>query len=107
MLLPRLDRNNLVAIHLQHRARRALPSLRVVQGGHAALQGEKTRAQGRRVRFPFQRRRRCRVQRRRVVAVCEAVSFGAECGFDAARACVGERGRGGIVLGEREERAGC
>lgn len=107
MLLPRLERHNLVAIHLQHRARRALPRLRVVEGRHAALQGKETRAQRRRVRFSFQRRRRCGVQRGHVVAVCEAVSFGAECGFDAARACVGECGRGGIVLGEQEVRARC
>lgn len=59
------------------------------------------------MRFPFQRRRCCRVQGGHVVAVCEAVSFGAECGFDAARARVRERGRGGIVVGERDERAGC
>lgn len=40
------------------------------------------------------------------MAVREAVFFWAKCGFDAAGAGVGERWGGGILLGERNERAG-
>ena len=42
---PRLERHDLVALQLQHRAGRPLARLRVVERRHAALDGERAGAQ--------------------------------------------------------------
>ena len=69
----RLVRDDLAAVELQHRARRAHARLRVVQRRHALLDRQRPRPQRRRVFLARQRRRRRGAQHAHVGPAVEAV----------------------------------
>jgi hypothetical protein len=91
-----------IAVKLQYCARGAFACSGVVDGGHAALEGEQASAQWCAMSFSLEGGGRCAVQCGLAGLVREAVGTGRVCGFDGSDAYRGqERWLCGGMLDER------